>query len=103
MRAIGRWLAYVLLVLAAVIAARDGVDALRTGAFDATSLDELWSRLHRHSLDQLRAFSPWLTAHAIDEVLSWWSWAVFGIPGIVLALLCRPRNNHWRRRHRSQF
>jgi hypothetical protein len=103
MRGFGRGLGYLLLVLAITVAAWDGVEALRTrGNYRAESLGEIWTALHRPSLNAAAAVSPWLNERVIAPVLTWPAWAALAVPGVVLVLVCWPRGNN-RRRHRSRF
>jgi hypothetical protein len=101
MRALGRWLGYGLLALAVIAAAWDGVETARLGAYSAATLGEWWSSLAPRSLDAALAWSPWFTAHVLAAGVAAPAWAILGVPGFLLAILCRRRNGR-RRRARSR-
>ena len=92
-RVIGR-----VFVLAALVAlAYEAMEAVRTGSWRVIALGELWYELHAPSLNGAQAgiqryVAPWLWEPVITTILLWPGWAVFGVPGLVLAWLCRRRN-----------
>jgi hypothetical protein len=75
-----------------------GSDALRSieaGKVQMRSLAEFWQMLEKPSFD---AFSAWSTAHTpeavtgpLNMVLSYPSWAVLGVIGLLIAALLRLR------------
>lgn len=98
-RALGTWLIGLALVLLVI----DGTRSLGADGLVLTSLDALWRQLHAESLValegfvQTRLFGALLDA-GLAGLLSYPAFAVFGVPGIVLALLGRPpRREHFLR------
>ncbi|WP_193337432.1 hypothetical protein [Devosia beringensis] len=98
-RALGTWLIGLALVLLVI----DGTRSLGADGLVLTSLGTLWSQLHAPSLAgathfvQTRLFGELLGA-GLTALLSYPAFAVFGVPGIVLALLGRaPRREHFLR------
>ncbi|MHA6730185.1 hypothetical protein [Devosia sp. A369] len=92
LRVAGTWLIGLALVLFII----DGTKSLGANALVYTSLAELWTQLHPTSLEAMagffesRFFADLLDA-ALQAVLNYPAFAVFGVPGIVLALAGRAR------------
>lgn len=90
LRVLGTWLIGLALVLLVI----DGTKSLGANALVFTSLADLWMQVHPPSLDAVRSFfgsrffADLLDA-ALTAVLEYPAFAVFGVPGIVLALLGR--------------
>ena len=90
LRVLGTWLIGLALVLIVI----DGTKSLGANAIVFTSLGELWMQVHPPSLDGVkgffdsRFFADLLDA-ALAAILGYPAFAVFGVPGIVLALLGR--------------
>lgn len=90
LRVLGTWLIGLALVLLVI----DGTKSLGSNALVFTSLLELWTQIHKSSLEAVRGFFGSrffadLLGSALTAVLSYPAFAVFGLPGIVLALLGR--------------
>lgn len=99
LRIAGTWLIGLALVLLVV----DGTKSLGANALVFTSLADLWTVVHPPSLDaveeffETRFFAQLLDA-ALKAVLDYPAFAVFGLPGIVLALAGRkPRRERYLR------
>lgn len=93
-RLTGTWL----LALALILLIIDGTKSLAQNAVIWTPLGELWLQLHPPSLEGLRAFIASrffdvVLQPAVDLVLSFPAWAVFGVPGILLAVMGRSRRS----------
>lgn len=97
LRVLGTWLIGLALVLLVI----DGTKSLGANGIVFTSLAELWTQIHPPSLIGLqdffasRAFAYVLDL-ALTAVLAYPAFAVFAVPGIVLALLGR-------KPHRERF
>ena len=102
MRAIGRWLGYALLAFAVIAAGYDGYEAARDGVFRSATLGEWWAAVSPRSLDAALGLSPWLTERFVAGVVAAPAWAVLGVPGVLLALICRRRDDPRRRRSRGR-
>lgn len=99
LRIAGTWLIGLALVLLVV----DGTKSLGANDLVYTSLAELWMQVHPPSLGAVggyfesRFFADLLDA-ALKAVLDYPAFAVFGLPGIVLALVGRaPRRDRFLR------
>ena len=99
LRIAGTWLIGLALVLLVV----DGTKSLGANILVFTSLADLWSSVHPPSLAAVggffesRFFAQLLDA-ALKAVLDYPAFAVFGVPGILLALLGRaPRRERFLR------
>lgn len=99
LRILGTWLIGLALVLLVV----DGTKSLAANAVVFTSLADLWMQVHPPSLDAVsgffesRFFAALLDA-ALKAVLDYPAFAVFGLPGIALALAGRaPRRERFLR------
>jgi hypothetical protein len=93
-RLTGTWL----LALALILLIVDGTKSLGANAFVWTPLGELWLTIHAPSLEGLRSFIATrffdvLLLPAADFVLGLPAWVVFGVPGIVLAVMGRSRRS----------
>ncbi|UXN74215.1 hypothetical protein N8D56_02825 [Devosia sp. A8/3-2] len=79
----------------------DGTRSLGANAVMFTSLADARTSLHAPSLDGMRAFLDSrffadLLERALDALLTYPAFAVFGVPGIVLALVGRtPRRERF--------
>ena len=99
LRIAGTWLIGLALVLLVV----DGTKSLGANAIVYTSLANLWMQVHLPSLEAVqlffesRFFAALLDA-AFKAVLDYPAFAVFGVPGIILALAGRkPRRERYLR------
>jgi len=93
-RLTGTWL----LALALILIIIDGTKSLGANAFVWTPLGELWMQLHKPSLDGFLSFIESrffdvVLKPAADFVLALPAWAVFGVPGILLAIMGRTRRS----------
>ena len=99
LRVLGTWLIGLALVLLVI----DGTKSLGANALVFTSLEDLWTQVHPPSQDAVNAFFDSrffadLLDAALAALLSYPAFAVFGVPGIVLALLGRkPRRERFLR------
>ena len=99
LRVLGTWLIGLALVLLVV----DGTKSLGANALVFTSLADLWTSVHPPSLAAVSSFfeSRFFAALldlALKAVLNYPAFAVFGLPGVVLALLGRkPRRERFLR------
>ena len=99
LRILGTWLIGLALVLLVI----DGTKSLGANALILTTLAELWTQVHPPSLDAVRTFFDSrffadLLDAALAAILGYPAFAVFGVPGIVLALLGRkPRRDRYLR------
>jgi hypothetical protein len=92
LRVLGTWLlgiGFILLII-------DGTRSLAVNAITMTPLSDTWTSLHPASLEATKAFltsrlfGPILEP-AMTAFLSFPSYAVFAVPGVILALLGRSR------------
>ncbi|KQX38278.1 hypothetical protein ASD04_11770 [Devosia sp. Root436] len=99
LRITGTWLIGLALVLLVI----DGTKSLGANGLVYTSLADLWTQIHPPSLAAVAAFFESrffadLLDAALKAVLDYPAFAVFGVPGIVLALLGRkPRRERYLR------
>lgn len=97
LRIAGTWLIGLALVLIVV----DGTRSLGANRLVYMTLSELWTQVHPPSLDAVAAFFESrffadLLDVALKTVLDYPAFAVFGVPGIVLALAGRkPRRERY--------
>ena len=92
LRVIGTWLLGIGVILLII----DGTKSLAINALVLTPLQETWVSLHPASLDAVRGFFASrffgaLLDQALTTVLTFPAFAVFAVPGIVLAVLGRSR------------
>lgn len=90
LRVLGTWLIGLALVLLVI----DGTKSLGANGLVFTSLADLWNQIHPPSLNGVKAFFDSrlfedLLDAALDTVLNYPAFAVFGLPGIMLALAGR--------------
>ena len=99
LRSMGTWLIGLALVLLVI----DGTRSLGANALVLTSLAGLWTQLHAASLAGLQDFLQTrffgaLLETGLTAVLGYPAFAVFGVPGVILALLGRaPRRERFLR------
>ena len=91
-RALGTWLIGLALVLLVI----DGTKSLGANGLVLTSLADLWTGLHAESLAGVAGFVQSrllgdLLAAGLAALLRYPAFAVFGVPGVVLALLGRAK------------
>lgn len=90
LRIAGTWLIGLALVLLVI----DGTRSLGANGLTFTSLADGWTSVHGGSLEAVRTFLGSrffadLLEKALDTLLTYPAFAVFGVPGIVLALAGR--------------
>ena len=92
MQAAMRFLSLVLIVLGLMLLGADVIASLEKGGeITVRSLDQVWMMINAPSD---LAFRAWLE-HTIpapgprwvETVMSFWSWAVIGLPGVILTFL----------------
>lgn len=99
LRIAGTWLIGLALVWLVI----DGTRSLGANSLVYTTLADLWTQIHPPSLEAVRAFFASrffadLLDAALDTLLDYPAFAVFGVPGILLALLGRkPRKERYLR------
>lgn len=95
-----RIIGWILLVLAAILAGHEGLNALEGEPYRMIAVGELWFRIDQAlgtaSLNVTQAFIQryvwaWLWESVIQPVLIAPAWVVFGIPGLLLVWLGRDR------------
>lgn len=97
LRIAGTWLIGLALVLLVI----DGTRSLGANAVTFTSLADAWTQVHGASLEAVRVFFDSrffadLLERALDALLTYPAFAVFGVPGIILALAGRtPRRERF--------
>lgn len=97
LRIMGTWLIGLALVLLVI----DGTKSLGANALVFTSLSDLWTQVHAPSLEAVRGFFASrffadLLDNGLDVLLTYPAFAVFGIPGIIVALAGRtPRRERF--------
>ena len=92
MQAAMRFLSLILIVLGLMLLGADVIASLEKGGeITVRSLDQVWMMINAPSD---LAFRAWLErtipqpgAHWIETILGFWSWAVIGLPGVILAFL----------------
>lgn len=92
---IGRSIGALLLFAALGAAGYEIFMWVASGAHEIVSAGGLWYLIHRSSLNAAQAITqrylfPWLWDPAIAWVLVQPAWAVLGLPGLALAVICRP-------------
>jgi hypothetical protein len=100
---IGRFIGWLLLALAVILAGAEVMHSLAAGHWTPTPLGKLWYDYHRGSLNLTQAVTQryiWapLWDPGVVTVLTWPAWAVSGGLGIVLMALFRrrqPKRKRW--------
>lgn len=92
LRVIGTWLLGIGVILLII----DGTRSLAVNALVLTPLQETWVSLHPASLEAVRGFFASrffgaLLEQVLTAVLTFPAFAVFAVPGIILAILGRSR------------
>ena len=91
-RVLGVWL----MGLAVILIVVDGTKSLAANAVVVTSLNDIWTFLNGGGIEAVRDFFAsrffgTLLSPLFEAVLTYPAFAVFGVPGVVLALLGRSR------------
>ena len=96
----GRYIGWILLALALTFISHEALNALEGEGYRLIALGELWFRLDQEmgtgSLNVSQAFVQryiwaWLWEGVIQNILTAPAWVMFGIPGAILAWVCRSR------------
>ncbi len=96
MRLLLRVLGTLLIACAVILLIIDGTKSLGANALVFTSLSDSWTQIHADSLAavktflETRFFGPVLET-VVTAILSFPGWAVFGVPGLLLAWAGRSR------------
>jgi hypothetical protein len=90
-----RFIGLLLLAAGFIFLIYDGQRSIADQALRLTRLSEFWNDVHQSSQQALRValegHAPWLWTHVVKVVLDQPTFAVFGVTGILLMLLFRPR------------
>ena len=102
---VGRALAWILLVLALIVAGRDGLLFLETGTYNPATLGDIWYAIDGGSLNLTQAvieryIAPWLWQSAFLPLLIGPAWAVLGAAGLIVGMIS---GGGGKRRRRSSF
>lgn len=92
MQAAMRFLSLVLIVLGLMLLGADVIASLEKGGeITVRSLDQVWGMINAPSDLAFRAWLenvlPMPGAQWVETVMGFWSWAVIGLPGVILAFL----------------
>jgi hypothetical protein len=86
-----RFISLILIAIGLMLLGADVVSSLEQGRIVVRSLDEVWTAIDKSSLD---AFKTWLDhslspafAGGVKSFLNVYSWAPFGVLGVILAFL----------------
>ena len=93
---VGRIIGWVLISCAVVVLAAELLRYFQTGDYRVIAAGQLWFDLHRGSLNLAQAviqryLYPVLWDAGVAPLLQLPAWAVLGLPGLLLAWLCRAR------------
>lgn len=96
MRIVGRIVGWVLILAAVAVLGADALVALESGQFGPRPMGQLWFQLDAGSLNLLQAvvqryLHPSIWDPGIVTVLLLPAFVVLAVPGVLMALLCRPR------------
>ena len=91
---VGRILGWILIACAVLVLGMEIVQYFQTGTYRVTVAGKLWFDLDRSSLNLTQAVlqryvHPLVWDSGVAPLLQLPAWAVFGVPGILLAWLCR--------------
>jgi hypothetical protein len=88
MRLIGRVIAVLLLLAAALVMLQDATSWYHSGGFHPTTIGALWDRLlallHIPQQTVQRLVTPWLWDNVIVYFFQFWAAPTFAVPGLVL-------------------
>ncbi len=99
---VGRVIGWILVLAALAAFAYEVVGAFGPGGYALRAGGELWYQIHSNSLVGFQALiekqlAPWLWSAILQPILLAPAWAALGVPGLLLALLCRHRRRKRRR------
>jgi hypothetical protein len=84
----GRLTGWLLLALAILIASGEAVLALGTGSYEGLATREVWTLLAGDPTVSQSAGD--MASRLFSDILDWPAWAVIGLIGLGLAVICRP-------------
>jgi hypothetical protein len=92
MQAAMRFLSLILIVLGLMLLGADVIASLQKGGeITVRSLDQVWTMIAPLGNAE---FKQWMANHLppygigfVNTILGFWSWAVIGLPGVILAFL----------------
>jgi len=92
-----RLVGLIFIAAALMVLGADGIQTLEAGEVKIRSLGELWGLLHQASLDSTNAMVAeslpgFLADPGFSSLLTFPSWAVLGVIGILIAFLFRRRD-----------
>ena len=92
-----RLIGLIFIAAALMVLGADGIQTLEAGEVKIRSLGELWTLLHQASLDSTNAMVAeslpgFLADPGFSSLLTFPSWAVLGVIGILIAFLFRRRD-----------
>jgi hypothetical protein len=92
-----RFISLILIAIGLMLLGADVVTSLEKGHVVVRSLEQVWTSVNQHSLD---AFKTWLDhtlspgfASGVKSFLNVYSWAPFGVLGVILAFLVGRRDD----------
>lgn len=84
-----RFISLVLIVIGLMLLGADVMTSLEKGEFTVRSLAQFWATIDKPSLDAFKASLEHnlngTVAGALEAFLNVWSWAPFGVLGVILA------------------
>ncbi len=93
--AVLRFVAFLLIVTALMLLGADVVSMLETGEPKMRSIDLVWDLFAQGGAEGFHAWAqtslPGPLPEGLATLLSWPAWAVFGVIGVLLAVLFRQR------------
>jgi ABC-type Fe3+-siderophore transport system permease subunit len=97
---VGRIIGWVLCAIALMLIGMETLASFRAGSWDPQLLGQLWFEFDSGSLNLVQAvvqryLIPELWDPVILAMLLWPAWIVFLIPGLILVILCRKRDNRF--------
>jgi len=98
-----RVIGVLLCVVALVAGMADLAVWISSGTWRSAALGEHWFKINPYTLNLAQAviqryISAWLWESVIQTILLWPTWAVFGVPGLILLAVPRGRPRRGRRR-----
>ncbi|MFT6558965.1 MAG: hypothetical protein ACJAYR_002843 [Sneathiella sp.] len=95
---VGRVIAWILVIIGLLLGGGELVSSLQAGEWAPQLLGQLWFEFDSESLNLTQAIvqrylHPFLWDPIIITLLLWPAWIVFFVPGILLLILFRKREN----------
>ena len=95
--AVLRFIAFLLIVSALMLLGADVVSMLESGEPKMRSIDLVWDLFAAGSAEAFHTWAqtalPGPLPEGLSTLLSWPAWAVFGVTGVLLAILFRQRED----------